>query len=105
MWRTCSGGDWTMCCTGRIRLNCPFHLVVMVCLIVVAIVVCGYLLIDAAGLSVTALAGLHLHGGFPLPVATSLITLSMLVLPIAIRSINLNGWTEPPATPPPLLWP
>ncbi len=94
-----------MCCTGRIRLNCPFHLVVMVCLIVVAIIVCGHLLVDAAGLSVTSLPGPHLHSGFPLPAATTLVTLPMLVLPIAIRSIDPNSWSEPPTTPPPLLWP
>ena len=74
----------------------------MVCLMLVAILITGHFLVDAAGLSTAPLAGLHFHSGFPLPAAISLIILLMWVFPIAIRSIDRHGWTEPPTTPPPL---
>lgn len=92
-----------MCCTGRTWFTCcRLHLVALLCLMLVAILITGHFLVDVAGLSATSLPGLHLHGGFPLPAATTLATFLMLIFPIAIRSIHLTGWTEPPMTPPPL---
>ena len=99
-----------MCCTGEIRLNlvlresngCRLHLVAMLCLFVVAMLLAGHFLIDAISPSATSLIGLHLHGGFPLPAAITINTLLVWAFPVTARSIRLNGWIEPPTTPPPL---
>ncbi|MFQ5596071.1 MAG: hypothetical protein ACE5HA_18165 [Anaerolineae bacterium] len=92
-----------MCCTGKIRLDCcRLHLVALLCLTVVAIALVGHFVLDAAVPSASLLAGLHLHSGFPLPAVIAVSTLLMWAFPIAIRSIDLHGWTEPPTTPPPL---
>jgi len=99
-----------MYCTGSIRLNlapgqaricCRLHIVAMLFLLAVAVVLMGHSLVDAVVPSVSALAGLHFHGGFPLPAIVTIGMVPAWALPIPAHTLDLDSWIEPPTTPPP----
>jgi len=100
-----------MCCTGDIgltlalgeaRVCCRLRLIALLLLFAVAVALVGHFAIDAAVPSTSALAGSHLHSGFPLPAMVTIRTAPVWAFPVPVHSIDLDSWIEPPTTPPPL---
>jgi hypothetical protein len=91
-----------MCCMGKAHLNCPFHLLIVLSMIVVALILVGHILMDAISVPVASLASLHLHTSYPPPTATVANAFWPWVFLISAPQFDLVGWTEPPTTPPPL---